>query len=56
MNKIVNKILLAADRFMPGSHLRQPGFTYKLSETFTKNNKRIQSLKKFTIYLSKLTR
>ena len=45
MNKIVNKILLAADRFMPGSHLREPGFTYKLSETFTKNNKRMQKFK-----------
>ena len=28
MNKIVNKPLLAGDKFMPKMHLRQPGFTY----------------------------
>ena len=28
MNEIVNKILLAGDKFMPEMHLRQPGFTY----------------------------
>ena len=28
MNKIVNKFLLAGDKFMPEMHLRQPGFTY----------------------------
>ena len=27
MNKIVNKFLLAEDKFMPEIHLRQPGFT-----------------------------
>ena len=25
---MVNKFLLAEDRFMPEMHLRQPGFTY----------------------------
>ena len=29
MNKIVNKFLLAGDRFKPEMHLKQPGFTYK---------------------------
>ena len=28
MNEIVNKRLLAEDRFMPEIRLRQPGFTY----------------------------
>ena len=28
MNKIVNKSLLAGDKFMPKMHLKQPGFTY----------------------------
>ena len=30
MNEIVNKFLLAEDKFMPEMHLRQPGFTYSL--------------------------
>ena len=28
MNGIINKFLLAGDKFMPEMHLRQPGFTY----------------------------
>ena len=28
MNGIVNKFLLARDKFMPQMHLIQPGFTY----------------------------
>ena len=27
MNKIINKFLLAGDKFMPELHLRQPGLT-----------------------------
>ena len=27
MNEIVNKYLLAGDKFMPEMHLKQPGFT-----------------------------
>ena len=45
MNKIINKFLLAEDKFMPEMHLRQPGFTYSACGTFTKNKERIQ---KFT--------
>ena len=30
MNKIVNKFLLAGDKFKPEMHLKQPGFTYRL--------------------------
>ena len=28
MNKVVNKFLLAGNKFMPELHLRQSGFTY----------------------------
>ena len=37
MNEIVNKFLLAGDKFMPEMHLRQPGFTYSACGPFTKN-------------------
>ena len=36
MNKIVNKMLLAGDKFMPELHLRQPGFTYGACRLFIK--------------------
>ena len=42
MNKIVNKFLLARDKFMPEMHLKQPGFTYSVCGPFTKNKERIQ--------------
>ena len=42
MNQIINKLLLAGDKFMPEMHLRQPGFTYSAGEPFTKNKQRIQ--------------
>ena len=35
MNKIVNKILLAGDEFMPEMHLKQPEFTYIVCGPFT---------------------
>ena len=28
MNAVVNKFLLAGDKFMPEMHLRKPGFKY----------------------------
>ena len=46
MNEIVNEFLLAGDKFIPEIHLRQPGFTYHACGPFTKNEKRIQKLKK----------
>ena len=46
MNEIVNKFLLAGDKFMPEMHLKQPGFTYSACGPFTKNKERIQNLKK----------
>ena len=37
MNKIVNKFLLAGDKFVPEMHLKQHGFTYSACCLFTKN-------------------
>ena len=45
MNEIVNKFLLAGDKFMPEMHLKQPGFTYSACGLFTKNKERIQKFK-----------
>ena len=49
MNEIVNKFLLAGDKFMPEMHLRQPGFTYSTFGPFTKNKKEFKNLKKLEI-------
>ena len=35
MNAIVNKRLLAGDKFMPEIHLREPEFTYNTCGLFT---------------------
>ena len=45
MNEIVNKFLLAGDKFMPEIHLKQPGFTYSACGPFTKSKERIQKFK-----------
>ena len=45
MNEIVNKFLLAGDKFMPEMYLKQPGFNYSACGPFTKNIKRIQKFK-----------
>ena len=45
MSEIVNKFVLAGDKFMPKMHLRQPGFTYVTCVLFTKNKERIQKYK-----------
>ena len=45
MNKIVNKFLLAGDKFMPKMYLKQPGFTYSACSPFTKNKEKIQKFK-----------
>ena len=42
MNKIINKFLLAGDKFMPEMHLRQPGFTYSACSPFTKHKEKIK--------------
>ena len=54
MNEIVNKFLLAGEKFMPEMHLKQPGFTYSACESFTKNKERIWKFKeKDTKYIYK---
>ena len=45
MNNIINKFLLAGDKFMPEMHLRQPQFTYSACGPFTKHRERIQKFK-----------
>ena len=45
MNDLINKFLLAGDKFMHEMHLRQPQFTYSACEPFTKNKKCIQKFK-----------
>ena len=45
MNEIINKLLLAGDKFIPKTHLRQPGFTHSACRPFTKNKERIQKFK-----------
>ena len=42
MNEIVNRFLLAGDKFMPQMHLGQPRFTDSACRPFTKNKQRIQ--------------
>ena len=42
MNEIVNKFLLAGDKFMPEMHLKQPGFTCSACGPFTRNKQRIE--------------
>ena len=49
MNEIVNRFLLAGDKFMPEMHLRQPGYTYNACEPFPKN-KESKNLKKQEIH------
>ena len=39
MNEIINKSLLAEEKFMPEIHLRKPVFTYIAYRAFTKKKK-----------------
>ena len=45
MNEILNKFLLAEDKFMPEIHLKQPGFTYSAFGPFTKKRERTEKFK-----------
>ena len=45
MNNIINKFLLASDKFMPEMHLRQPRFVYSACEPFTRHKERIKKFK-----------
>ena len=46
MNEIVNKSLLAGEKFMPEMHLKQPEFTCSACGPFTRNKEKIKNLKK----------
>ena len=37
MNEILNKFLLAGDKFISDMYLKKPGFTYSACGPFTKN-------------------
>ena len=56
MNEIVNKFLLAVDKFMPEMHLAQPGFPYSTCALFTRHEQRIQKFyanTRYKLYLQK---
>ena len=44
MDDIVNKFLLAGDKFTPERYLKQPGFNYSACGPFTKNKERIKNI------------
>ena len=46
MNNIINKFLLAGDKFMPEIHLRQPQFVYSDCGPFTRHKERIKEFKR----------
>ena len=45
INEIINKFLLAGDKFMPEMHLKQPEFTHSAWPPFAKNKERLQKFK-----------
>ena len=46
MNNIINKFLLAGDKFMPEMHLRQPQFVYSVCGPFTRHKERTKEFKR----------
>ena len=46
MNNVINKFLLAGDKFMPEMHLRQPRFVYSVCDPFTRHKERIKEFKR----------
>ena len=45
MNEIVNKCLLAGNKFMPKTNLRQPGYVYGACGAFSKSQERMRKSK-----------
>ena len=45
MNNVINKFLLADDKFMPEMHLRQPQFVHSACGPFTRYKERIKKFK-----------
>ena len=46
MNNVINKFLLAGDKFMPEMHLRQPRCVYSACGPFTRHKERIKEFKR----------
>ena len=46
MNNVINKCLLAGDKFMPEMHLRQSRFAYSACGPFTRHKERIKEFKR----------
>ena len=46
MNNVINKFLLAGDKFMPEMHLRQPRFVYSTCGPFTRHKERMKEFKR----------
>ena len=46
MNNIINKFLLAGDKFMPEMHLRQPQFVYSTCGLFARHKEKIKEFKR----------
>ena len=46
MNNVINKFLLAGNKFMPEMHLRQPQFVYSDCGPFTRHKERIKKYKR----------
>ena len=49
MNNVINKFLLAGDKFMPEMHLRQPQFVYSACGPFTRHKEKLKNLNKLVI-------
>ena len=45
MNNVINKFLLAGDKFMPEMHLRKPQFVYSACGPFTRHKERFKKFK-----------
>ena len=45
MNNVINKFLLAGDKFMPEIHFRQPQFVYCACRPFTRHKERTKKFK-----------
>ena len=45
MNQVINKFLLAGDKFIPEMHLRQPQFVYSVCGPYTRHKERIKKFK-----------
>ena len=59
MNNIINKFLLAGDKFKPEMHLKQPQFVYSACGPFTRHKERIKEFKRtgdtrFLLYRNEL--